>query len=95
MHAAHARNSDQEFLELELYHDFSRCNPNSHEICMSQIARYTHTIELTADHLPPLFLASRIFDTGAITRERDRRAINVTTFHEIFTVSSSRLCSRQ
>lgn len=40
MHAAHARNSDQEFLELEFYHDFSRCNPNSHEICMSQIARY-------------------------------------------------------
>lgn len=41
MHAAHARNSGQEFLELELYYDFSRCNPNSHEICMSQIARYT------------------------------------------------------
>lgn len=33
------RNSDQEFLELELHSDFSRCNRNTHEICMSQIVR--------------------------------------------------------
>lgn len=85
MHAAHARNSDQEFLELELYHDFSRCNPNSHEICMSQIARYVD------DRINGGSFSShlRYWEAGkrgdSEARERDRGATARGRFHAIFT----------
>lgn len=99
MHAAHARNSDQEFLELELYHDFSRCNPNSHEICMSQIARYVD------DRINGGSFSShlRYWEAGKRgdpeARERDRGAtargcINVFTRYSRVSSSSRQRVSR-
>ena len=63
MRATPARNSDQEFLELELYQlrFLSRCNPNSHEICMSQIyPSHAQTIRINGRSFPWVFLARLI-----------------------------------